>query len=571
MSNGRIFLLILFFIGFGGAVIARLFFLQIQENNFYRVQAKEIEDFQDIPLKRGDIFIQDKEGNLYLLATTKSFLRVYLSPQKISPHDEQLIIDSLSGHLRIPAQAIKARFAKKDDPYEPIQEKVPIEKFQELKELIRLLPEGVGIQEYKDRFYPYQGLASHLLGFVGFSGRDKKGLYGLEQYYDELLSAPKETLTNAKNSFTKFLSLGKAAIEKSEGASLVLSLDINIQSQVEKILSELIKKWSSPSGSIIVMRPTDGAILAMASFPSFDPNSYGEVIGLQTFVNPVLQSVFEPGSIIKPVTLSAGIDSGAINPQTTYEDTGSVKRDGYTIHNAGERTFGKRNMLEVLQFSINTGAVFVAEKVGREKFLRYLERFGFGSKTGIDLPGEVTGDITNLDTGREVNLATASFGQGISATPIQVLMALNVLINEGKLVQPFLVERVLYPEGSQEVTQVKTIRQVITPQSAAKLSAMMVEVVEKGYSKKARVAGYTVGGKTGTAQIPDPKGGYLEQTIHSFLGFAPAFSPQFVILIKLDEPTGIRFASDSIAPYFSQLAHFILNYYQIRPDKEADL
>jgi len=548
MKRARLIVLVFIFFLSGGAIIARLFFIQILHPSLSersgQMTQNSVQDFS----KRGDIFIQDKDGNLYILATKKEFLRVFINPLKIGSEKGRLLSEKLSGILSIPQDVIDAHIAKKENTYEVIADKIDIEKKQKLKDMFKVFPsDAIGIEEYQDRFYPYGQMAAHALGFVGFSGNEREGLYGLEKYYENVL-----------------------AQKEDGGASLVLSLDLTVQSQAEKLLGELIKRWSSPSGSVIVMRPQDGAILAMAAYPTFDPNSYSKVDNISTFINPVIQSVFEPGSIMKPFTLSSGIDTGAITPQTTYIDTGAVQRNGYTISNAGHRVFGKRNMIEVLQFSINTGAVFAVEKVGGERFLHYLEDFGFGAKTGVDLPGEVSGDITNLDSKRAINLATAAFGQGISATPIQILTALSAIANGGKLMKPFIVERKLYPNGDQDITRKQIVRQSISAQTSAKLTAMMVEVIEKGYSKKARVPGYSIAGKSGTAQIPDPKGGYLDQTIHSFVGFAPAYNPAFIVLVKLDEPLGIRFASDSIAPYFSGFIQSILNYYNIPPDKNAN-
>jgi len=609
MKRSRLIVLILIFFLSGGAIIARLFFIQILRPSLDERGSQMIQASGQNLGRRGDIFIQDKEGNLYILATTKSFLRVFINPLKISSEKEKLLSQKLFNALSIPQDVVDAHIAKKENTYEVIADKIDVERKQELKDLFKGFPLGlIGIEEYQDRFYPYGQMAAHILGFVGFSDNGREGLYGLEKYYENVLSqkddlfleppgipsafsggmkaaektnpspfgenfalkAQSGLFLGAKNNIKKFLSPNTDATKENVGASLVLSLDLTIQSQAEKFLDELIKKWSSPSGSVIVMRPQDGAILAMAAYPTFDPNNYSKVNNISTFINPVVQSVFEPGSIMKPFTLSSGIDTGAITPQTTFIDTGSVQRNGYTISNAGHHIFGKRNMIEVLQFSINTGAVFVVEKVGGERFLHYLEDFGFGAKTGVDLPGEVSGDITNLDNGRAINLATAAFGQGISATPIQILTALSAIANGGKLMKPFLAQRILYPNGDEDITKKEIVRQAISAQTSAKLTAMMVEVIEKGYSKKARVQGYSIAGKSGTAQIPDPKGGYLDQTIHSFVGFAPAYNPAFIVLVKLDEPLGIRFASDSIAPYFSGFIQSILNYYNISPDKNAN-
>lgn len=568
MSKGRLGILTLIFVGFGAALGLRLFFIQVQRSFSYKAQSEVIGSSQvRVMMQRGDIFFQDKDGNRYLAATTKTFLRLFVSPQKVATSDENKIANVLSHERRIPKETILERISKKNDPYEPLEEHIPIEEEDHLQKLIRSLPAGVGIEEYEGRFYPYGSLASHVLGFVGFGDKQTLGLYGVEKHYNSFLSPSRGLLQTVGEGFRGLFSLVSDAFreEQHDGASVVLTLDVNIQSETEKILSELIEKWKSPRGSIIVMRPGDGSILAMASQPSFDPNRYRDVKDISTFLNPVVQNVFEPGSIMKPITIAAGIEMGSITPETTYIDTGSVERNGYIIRNAGSRTFGKRTIREVLMYSINTGAIFVAEKIGAEAFLHALESFGFGTRTGIDLPGEVPGDITNLDGAKPVNLATASFGQGISATPIQIIRGINAISNGGLLITPHVAEDVIYPDGRTPILPLPSESRAVSSQAAAKLSAMMVEVVKEGYSKKAQIVGHIVAGKTGTAQVPSPEGGYSDQTIHSFVGFAPAFNPSFIILIKIDEPLGVRFASDSIAPFFSRLAEHILNYYDVFP------
>jgi len=568
MSSIRLWILTLLFIAFGAALGLRLFLIQVQRFPFYKTQAKEAFSSQArTPTRRGDIFFQDKQRNKHLVATTKPFLRLFIDPRKVQTGSEDRIADALSQARGIPKETILERLQRKDDPYEPLQERIAFEERDKLRILIQSLPPGVGIEEYEDRFYPYESFASHVLGFVGFNSDKRQGLYGVEKQYDAILSPPQSLPETRGEGFKGIFSFAADAFreEQTDGASVILTLDISIQSETEKILSELIRKWKSPRGSIVVMRPDDGAILAMASAPSFNLNRYREIKDSVLFLNPVVQNVFEPGSIMKLITIATGIEQGSITPETTYVDTGVVERSGYAIRNAGSRTFGKRTVKEVLMYSINTGAIFVAEQVGAKAFLRSLESFGLGAKTGVDLPGEVSGDITNLDSAKPVDLATASFGQGVSATPIQMIRGINAIANGGVLVTPHVVEDILYPDGRVSTPSSRAALEAVSSQTAAKLSAMMVEVVKGGYSKKAEIPGYAVAGKTGTAQVPGPEGGYSDQTVHSFVGFAPAFNPAFIILMKLDEPLGVRFASDSITPSFSRLAQFILRYYGIPP------
>lgn len=532
------FLFALFFL-FGAGIIVRLFYLQIYEFSTYWIKS-QAQQLRDDEFSRGDIFAQDKDGNLLVLATVKTFSRLYAIPSKIPLGKEAEVARTIAKQFNLSEKTLRERFIKKDDPYEPLKDLRSPEEVAKAKEFILQFPEMVKLQEFKDRFYPYGSLASHIIGLTGYEEERRIGLYGVEKFYESSLS---------------------------RGDDILLTLDVPLQQQVENVLSNLIKRYQSPSGSIIIMRPRDGAILAMASKPDFDPNRYNETKDIRVFLNPAVQEVFEPGSIIKPVTMAAGLESGKVAPDTVYVDTGSVRKGTYIIRNAGGRTFGRRTMTEVLKFSINTGAVFVQEKVGQKDFLRVFEQFGFGERTGIDLPGEVSGDITNLDSGRPINFATASFGQGISATPIQVITALNVVANEGGLIRPYVAQNIISINGKRGEIKTETRREAIRKETAAKLVSMMVEVVEKGYSKKSRVPGYKIAGKTGTSQIPDPQGGYIDLTVHSFIGFAPAFDPSFIVLIKLDKPLGILFASDSIAPDFSQLAEYIFNYYGILPER----
>ena len=275
----------------------------------------------------------------------------------------------------------------------------------------------------------------------------------------------------------------------------------------------------------------------------------------------------EPGSSFKPITMAMGLDLGVVTPQTTFKDDGFREVAGYRIKNFSERVFGTVTMSQVLERSVNTGAMYVQDQVGDDNFLNYAINFGFGQKTGIDLPGEVPGDITNLYSGRKINFLTASFGQGIAVTPVQLINAYSAIANGGKLMKPYIVEKIIKEGGEEEVIQPEIVAIPISEKTATKLKSMLVGVVDNGFDK-ARISGYDIAGKTGTAQIPDGKGGYLEdEYIHDFLGFAPAFDPKFVILIKVDRPKGITFAADSLSPTFRDIAVFLLNYYSIPPTR----
>ncbi len=305
----------------------------------------------------------------------------------------------------------------------------------------------------------------------------------------------------------------------------------------------------------MVQEPSTGKILAMANLPDFNPNNYS-VSRIGDFLNPAVQSVYEPGSIFKVFTMSAGIDSGKITPETFYFDSGSVTLNGRTIQNWRLKKYGNQTMMEVIEKSINTGAVFAEQKTGHDIFYNYLIKFGLNKLTGVNLPGEVKGNLRNLKNGRDINFATASFGHGVSVTPIELINAISAIANGGVLMKPYVLA-----DGSPEI-----IRRAVSVKTAKTVTAMMVSAVEKNFT--ADIANYSIAGKTGTAYIPDfEKGGYTEEVINTFVGFVPASAPKFIVLIKLDKPADGPFAGLTVAPAFRELARFILNYYNIPPDE----
>ena len=306
---------------------------------------------------------------------------------------------------------------------------------------------------------------------------------------------------------------------------------------------------------MIVEDPKTGKILAMANFPKFNPNSYGEY-EIKNFLNPAVQAIYEPGSVMKLITMSAGIDSGKITPETTYFDTGSVILNARTIKNFDSKKYGNISMTNVIERSVNTGAVFAQRAMGRDTFYNYLVDFGFNNKTGIDLPGEISGGLKILErNARDINFATASFGQGVSVTPIALISAISAIANDGVMMRPYVNADI----GSE------TVGRVISEDTSLKVRKMMVAAVNT--NEIARISGYNVAGKTGTAQVPDFKrGGYTDEVINTYIGFAPAYSPRFVILVKLDKPYGGPQAGLTVVPAFRDLAQFILNYYNVPPD-----
>ncbi|MDP1995436.1 MAG: penicillin-binding protein 2, partial [Ignavibacteria bacterium] len=373
---------------------------------------------------------------------------------------------------------------------------------------------------------------------IGFVNGEGNGQYGIEGFYDDILKG--KSFLKEKNSTFSILSSvfsQKNSDLNESGKNLQLTIDYNIQYYAEKLLEEAINDWQMDSGQIIVQEPKTGKILAMAIWPDFDPNQYGQEKNVSVFSNPSLQSLFEPGSIFKPLIMSAGFEEKLVTPETKFFDKGVVDLGGPLIYNFAKKVWGEQTMVGVLENSINTGMIFLEQKLGKSAFLRYSQKFGLFEKTGIDLAGEIYSNNETLKKGYPRDFAVASFGQGIQITSIQLMQAISAIANEGNMMKPFVVEKIISQNNKEEIKEPVLEKQVISQDTSQKLSAMMVSVVENGGGRRAKVPGYLVAGKTGTAQIPKPTGGYYEdRTIQSFVGFAPANSPKFSIMIRLDNP-----------------------------------
>jgi len=555
MRYWRINLALIFLFLFGAAIISRLVYLQIIQGDLFRALARgQQEMIGPVSGPRGEIYLKDGE-NLILLATNKNWKFCYLSPKEIK--DVKKTVERLSEILNLEKDFILEKINRKDSFFEVIKQKLSLEEVQKLKELN--LP-GVYLGERVWREYPQGSLASHILGFVD---RENRGHYGVEGYYDTLLRGEERHL------FLKNLSPFPT-----KGADLILTVDFNIQKQAEELLKKAHEDLKIEGGEIIVMDPHTGKILALANFPPFFPEQYQKYAkenNFAIFLNGAIQKLFEPGSVFKPITIAASLDQGKITPNTTYYDKGYVKIGPDVIYNYRKRKWGKCSMVEVLEKSINTGAVFAQSKMSHSSFLNYIERFGILEKTGIDLEGEIFSQNTELRKGREINFATASFGQGIEMTPLNIARAFCAIANGGKLVRPFIVEKIKKSEGEVIEIQPQIISEnIISPQTVSQLTGMLVSVVENGYGKGAKIPGYYIAGKTGTAQIPFSalginKKGYSEKTWQSFIGFAPAFHPRFLILVKLNNPI-TRTAEYSAVPIFRKLAKYIIEYWHIPPD-----
>lgn len=564
MKQWRINLIFIFIIFFGAVIISRLFFLQVLNQDYWRALAKgQQKIFLKIPSTRGEIFLRDKNDNLYPLAINKEWSLVYAAPNEVQ--DKTGIAQQLSGILELDQDFILERLSR-ETFYTIIKKKLTEEELKELKELDLT---GVYLEKEKGRFYPQKFLASQTIGFLQADGG---GEYGIEGYYNDILEGREGFQEGERSAQGFFLAFAEKFLPAEGGSDLVLTLDYNIQFMAEKLLWEAKENFDIEEGTIIVGDPISGEILAIANFPNFNPNQYSKVENWEIFQNSAIQKIFEPGSVFKPIVMAAGLNEKKLTPQTTYEDKGFVKVGGYTIYNYDNRVWGQRTMTEVLERSINTGAVFAESQVGHELFLKYLEKFAIFKPTGIDLEGEVFSENKEFKKGYEINFATASFGQGIEMTPIQLFRAFSAITNKGRLVKPYMVKKVLTNGEEKETQPVIAGSQIISSQTASQLIKMLVNVVEQGYAKSAKIPGYYIAGKTGTAQIAWSalgmnKSGYSDKTIQSFVGFAPAYNPRFQILVKLNNPK-TKTAEYSAVPIFHDLAKYIIDYWQIPPDYE---
>lgn len=587
---------------FGGLVILRLFVLQIIDHSFYSALASgQHEVFTKLFPVRGEVFVQDYMGfdsiykgelnngyvpemPIFPYALNKEFNLIYAVPKEIE--DPRGAAEKLSELLFEPreqkedeeditydANMVLAKdmykeeltqiFLKENDPYEPVKHKVEDEIVNKIKEYNL---KGIYWTNETFRLYPEDDISGHVVGFVGFEGNTKKGKYGIEGYWEQELAGIQGEMEVERDAFGRWITLTEKKVQQAQdGSDIILTIDRNIQFFACNQLYIDALKHGADAGSVIVMDVPTGKILAMCSYPEFDPNKYEKVKNISDYNNQAIFSQYEPGSVFKAITMAAALDSGKVEPNTTFEDTGEVKIDKYTIKNSDEKAHGICSMTNILELSLNTGAIFAMRQAGPQVFKKYVKDFGFGALTGIKLETEVPGNISSLDKSNEVYFATASYGQGITVTPLQMVAAFNAIANKGKLMKPYIVEEIVNYEGEDEKFKPKEVGQVISEHTANLLSGMLVAVVKNGYGKRAGVDGYYVAGKTGTAQVADPESGkyYEDVTIHSFVGFAPVDNPRFTMIVRLDNPKSAPFAESTATPLFGEIAKFILTYFSV--------
>lgn len=586
----RINLIILGIFALAGVFIARLFVIQVLRHEEFKAMAEsQYRDYQELPSKRGEILSSDG----YALATVRTAYLLYAEPKQIS--DPLQVANDLAAAL----SSSKEEEPDSENPYdgavrefEPLKDRfyealstdlywVALEHRlteQEKESVEELGILGIGFEEEPVRYYPEKTLAAHVLGFVADNERgEEQGYYGIEGNLDgDLQGKPGRIIEERDATGAPILMGGYTKVDPTDGRDVVLSIDRSAQYIVEKKLEQAVKNYNAVSGSVIVMDPNTGDVLAMANYPTYNPLDFNEEVKESTDSprqsiqrrNLSISETYEPGSVIKGLTISAGIDLGKITPQSTFVDSGPVMYSGHTIDNWDGKHHGLQNVIQLLQKSNNIGAAWVGHLIGAKNLSMYFENFGLGNITGVDLEGEDTGIIRDYKDWTDIDLAAAAFGQGISATPLQVLNAFNVIANGGTLMRPRIVTKVV--EGKEIIEiPVKPIRKVITKETSDTMVDLLTKAVEGGESRYFNIKDYKVAGKTGTAQIPvngeyDPN-----ETNATFVGFLPT-TRKFSMIVRFDRPESSIYAAETAVPLWMDIAGELVRYYGIPSDKTPE-
>ncbi len=540
------------------AISVRLFYWQVVAGNRLKTQAFE-QHFTKLrlPATRGEILSSDE----FPFVINQSAYLVYAQPGDIP--DIASFAARVASVLDMDRVDLKDRLSVSGRVWVPIVHKVASNTVDQLKMLD--LP-GLGFEKEPKRFYPEASMAAHLLGFIGSndSGQDT-GYFGLEGYYDRDLKGKDGALATERDmQGAPILIADSQRIEAENGRTLVLSVDRTVQQAVEKRLADAITRYGAAAGSVVIMDPKTGSILSMASYPNYDPAKYNEYEE-SMYKNPIVAESYEPGSTFKVIAMSAALEEKLVTPSMTVDEGGPVRIGDYSIRTWNNQYHGNITISRVLELSSNVGMVTVGKKLGVDRFNAYIRMFGFGQLTGIDLEDESTPQLRDAKEWGEIDLATATFGQGIAVTPVQMVRAVAALANKGVLMEPHIV-RELRDDGTRAVSiRPKIVRQVVSEATAKIMTEMMVSAVESGEARWAKPKGYRIAGKTGTAQIPVSGHYDEEKTIASFVGFAPADDPRFVMLVTLREPSSSPWGSETAAPLFFAIAKDLLSYYNIPP------
>lgn len=569
-QDKRLRWLVLFYLLGIVIVIARLWQMQITNHDRYVAQASgQQKTSSSLAANRGAIYAEERDGRggwrRVPLAVNRNAYLVYANGREVK--DAATAATTLADLLKVKHEDLLSNLQRSNDRYIRLKRRIP----EELAVVIREKKiAGVYLEPEIERFYPNSNVGSHLTGFVQYPETGMSGQYGIEGYFNNILTGKAGQEKAEKAASGVWIALGDRSVTPAQnGADIVLTIDWTIQYKVCTALDAWVKQHGASGGSVVIIDPKTGAIIAMCGTPNYNPNVYNEVRNIDVFNNPAIFQQYEPGSVFKPITMAVAIEEQKVTPTSTYIDTGEEKVGPHTIRNSDKKAHGEQTMIEVINKSLNTGAIYAMRQAGAEVFKEYVRKFGFGTITEVELSGEATGNTRRLNERNEIYPVTASFGQGITVTPLQMVSAFGALANGGKLMKPHIVQEIVHADGRVEKEQPTLVSEVVSAKTATLVAGMLVEVVENGHGGRAGVPGYYVAGKTGTAQIPraDGQGYEVGATIGSFVGFAPVRDPKFAMIVRVDRPKTVQFAESSAAPLFGDIAKFILQYYEVPPER----
>lgn len=544
----------------------RLYYLQIRQSDYYRLQADRQYTVPNSGLfARGSIFFTTKTGDLVSAASTKSGFRLAIIPAELTAPDRALSqITTIVPD--IDREKFLASAAKTSDPYEEIAHRLTQDQADAIRELGL---DGVRLYRENWRVYPSAATAAHVIGFTAYSENGAEGKYGLERSYENILRrTDSDTYINFFAEI--FADLSETITHDGKEGDIVTTIEPAVQINLEQELAAIQSKWNSASSGAIVIDPQTGEIVAMASLPNFDLNTFNQVDSVAIYRNPLVENVHELGSIIKPLIVAAGLDLGMITAETSYDDKGYVTVGDRTIYNYDKEGRGPGTTVQgILNESLNTGMVFIGQILGKSNIKDYIERYGLTEKTNIDLPGEATNLTSNLKSNRDVEYANISFGQGIALTPISMVRALSTMANGGHLITPHVVKEIRYTDTTKKELSYEPKETILKPGTTEEISRMLVEVVDSTLAGgREKLANYSIAAKTGTAQIPNPAGGYYgDRNLHSFFGYFPAYDPEFLVFFYTVHPKGVKYSSQTLTTPFFNTVKFLINYYNVEPDR----